>query len=143
MKHEFDWIKKTVKDLRMIWLFCCLTIILMLATAKYIFPIWIGTEVKIPFLLSLSMTAYVILLTYGSIYVSIINGIGKIRLQFYTAIASAVLNIPLSILFAKYLKLGTSGVILATAVCILYGPLIAPIQYKKIINNNARGIWNK
>ena len=143
MKHEYDWIKKTVKDLRMIWLLCCIVIIIMLSISKYIFPIWIGTEVKIPFLLSLSMTLYVILLTYGSIYVSIINGIGKIRLQFYTAIASAVLNIPLSILLAKYLNLGTSGVILATAICILYGPLIAPIQYKKIITNNARGIWNK
>jgi O-antigen/teichoic acid export membrane protein len=142
-RREFDWIKKTVNFLQIIWLMLCAGIIIMLIFSNLIYTFWIGDSVKIPFFMSFTMALYAAVLTFGSIYVYIINGIGKVRLQFYTAIASAILNIPLSILFAKYCKLGPSGVMVATIVCTSYGFLLAPIQYKKIITNTARGVWNK
>lgn len=142
-RKEFDWIKKTVRFLLFIWLVLCAGIILMLLVSNFIYTFWVGDAVKIPFLMSFVMALYAIVLSFGSIYVYIINGIGKVRLQFYTAIFSAILNIPLSVLFAKYCKMGPSGVMLATIVCSSYGFLLAPIQYRKIMNNNATGVWNK
>jgi len=52
-------------------------------------------------------------------------------------------NIPLSYFFAKTLGLGATGVIGASIICIVYGPIFAPIQFKKIINGTASGIWNR
>jgi len=39
--------------------------------------------------------------------------------------------------------LGSSGVILGTCISLLFGTILAPIQYYKIINQKAFGIWNK
>jgi Na+-driven multidrug efflux pump len=58
-------------------------------------------------------------------------------------ILAMVINIPLSILFAKTFNLGSSGVILATVVCQLLHLIYLPIQYKKIVANEAFGIWGK
>ena len=43
-----------------------------------------------------------------------LNGIGKIKLQLWLYVFGAVINIPLSIYFVKYMNLGSSGVILGT-----------------------------
>ena len=45
----------------------------------------------------------------------------------------AILNIPLSIYFVKYLNFGSSGVILATIISILIIAIILPIQTFKIL----------
>jgi hypothetical protein len=36
-----------------------------------------------------------------------------------------------------------SGVILATIICLLPSAIWSPIQYSKLVNQKARGIWNK
>ena len=89
------------------------------------------------------MFLYVNTLSYGNIFVWFINGVGKVQLQTVGSIIGALFNIPLSYFFAKTCGLGPSGVILASLICIGYGPILAPIQFKKIINGNANGIWNK
>ena len=72
-----------------------------------------------------------------------VSGVSKVKLQMWTSVIGGVINIPLSIFLAKTVGLGTAGVIIASIVSLSYGPLIAPIQYKKILNGTAKGIWNK
>ncbi len=72
-----------------------------------------------------------------------INGVGKIKLQMYYAIFAMIINIPVSILFAKTLNMGSAGVILGTCVSIFVGSVFAPIQSIKILKGNAEGIWNR
>jgi Na+-driven multidrug efflux pump len=89
------------------------------------------------------MCVYVNVLAMGNIFVVFINGVGKVQLQLIVGIICAILNIPLSYYFAHNLGLGSAGVILASIVCIAYGPVLAPIQFKKIIKGTATGIWNR
>ena len=79
---------------------------------------------------------------FGQPFNHFVNGSGKIKLRLYSAIFGATVNIPLSIYFAININLGISGVILATIVSDFIGLTILPIQYIKIINNKAHGIWN-
>jgi Na+-driven multidrug efflux pump len=72
-----------------------------------------------------------------------VNGIGKIRLQIVFALIVGILNIPLSILFAKYMSMGSTGVMVGTVICLLPGSLLTPIQYRKVMNQTATGIWNQ
>jgi Na+-driven multidrug efflux pump len=88
------------------------------------------------------MALFVLLITFNMIYVNFINGVGKIKLQLVTALISMTINIPLSIYFGKYLGWGSPGVILATCFCMGYSVILRPIQYFKIINNSAKGIWD-
>lgn len=142
-KNELDWIKTTVRKLLLLWLTFSAIAVLMLILANYAYVFWVGKNIKVPFGLSIAMCIYACLFNFANVFVNIINGTGKVRLQFYTAILAAVINIPLSIILAKYLHMGLSGVIVATLLSNIFGPFLAPIQYYKLIYGKAEGIWNK
>ena len=61
----------------------------------------------------------------------------------YYGIIAMIINIPISIFFAKNLNMGSAGVILGTCVSLIIGSFLAPLQSFKIIKGNAKGIWNK
>jgi Na+-driven multidrug efflux pump len=115
----------------------------MVMISDFVYKIWIGKEIVVPFLLTSLMGVFFALVTWNTIFVYFINGVSKIKLQLYTSLFLTVLNIPLSVFFAKTLNMGVSGVIMGTIVCVFAGTILHPIQYYKIINNKARGIWNK
>ncbi|QXP56900.1 MATE family efflux transporter [Cellulophaga sp. HaHa_2_95] len=142
-KREYNWIKKSVQNIQRIWLVIPFLLGIMLLISNWFFKLWVGDTVKISYTLSISMIVYVLFMTYQMIYVQFINGIGKIKLQLIISIISILINIPLSIFLSKFMKLGLSGVILATSFSLLISVILWPIQYKKLINGTARGIWNK
>lgn len=140
---EIKWIENSVNGLLRIWLVVVIGVVLMLAISKYFYLMWIGDKVHIPFLLSAFMGLYAVIITWNSIFANFTNGVGKIKLQMYEGIFSMIINIPLSIFFAKNLGMGSSGVILATCFSMAIGSFLMPIQYYKIIKGNAKGIWNQ
>ena len=89
------------------------------------------------------MAVFVIQTSFIQSFTFFINGTGKIKIQMILGVSMALLNIPLSILLVKYFKFDTSGVILATILCNFVGMIIYPIQYIKIIDKKAKGIWNE
>ncbi|HQF41474.1 MAG TPA: oligosaccharide flippase family protein [Ignavibacteriaceae bacterium] len=143
VKQEYDWIKNSMKKLIMAWAVLSFAALIMVMIANIVYNIWVGPEIQVPFILSVFTGIFVIIANWNNIFAYFINGVGKIRISLYYSIFIALLNIPLSVLLAKYLGLGISGVILATNFCLIIGSVWAPIQYHKIINNKASGIWNK
>jgi O-antigen/teichoic acid export membrane protein len=143
LKKDYQWIKKSIKNILKIWYLMPVLLIIMLIMSDWFYKLWIGDKISVSFVLSCSMALYVLLFTYKTIYNFFINGVGKIRIQMIVGVISIFINIPLSILFAKYLNLGLSGVILATSVSLAMSAILGPVQYKKIINFKAYGIWNR
>ncbi len=143
VKQEYDWIKNSMKKLIMAWTVLSFAALIMVMIANIVYNIWVGPEIQVPFILSVFTGIFVIIANWNNIFGYFINGVGKIRISLYYSIFIALLNIPLSVLLAKYFGLGISGVILATNFCLIIGSVWSPIQYRKIINNKASGIWNK
>jgi len=143
IKQEMNWIRNTLKKLFATWFFLFLFVLIMLATSNYIYKIWVGENVRINWLVSFGWALFVILQMFNMIFTHFLNGISKIRIQLYTAISSIIINIPLSIYFAKYLNFGVAGVIFATNISILIYIIFRAIQVKKILNGKAKGIWNR
>lgn len=143
VKNDFDWIKQVVKRLVQIWALLSFITFVMIFASDFIYKIWIGENIVVPFSLSVAMGIFMIVSNWNNIFAFFINGVGKIRLQFYFSIFAAVINIPLSIYLAMGLNMGITGVITATIICIGFASVWAPIQYKKIITGTAKGIWNK
>jgi O-antigen/teichoic acid export membrane protein len=140
---DLNWIKRTTRKLIRLWLSLVAAIIVMLLLASTVYDIWVGDAVRIPFLLSALMATYVLAMTWASIFVTFINSTGKLALQVRFSIAAGMLNIPLSYFFVQQLGMGPSGVILATIICLSYGPFVSIIQYRKLISGTASGIWAK
>ncbi|MBI2419879.1 MAG: polysaccharide biosynthesis C-terminal domain-containing protein, partial [Ignavibacteriales bacterium] len=80
---------------------------------------------------------------WNNIFGYFINGVGKIRLQFYSAIFILIVNIPLSVILVKIPSLGIAGIVIANCLVLFISSIWAPLQYYKIINGTAKGIWNK
>ncbi|WP_114751711.1 oligosaccharide flippase family protein [Pleomorphovibrio marinus] len=139
VKNEIEWIKGTIKKLKMVWLAFLLASIVLLFLSPILYDLWIGDKVKIPFSLSLVMTLYVGATNFQTIYVFFLNGIGKIKLQLILVCVTALINIPLAIAMGKLF--GTEGIVITNV--IIYGTLgiVLSIQTKKIINKTAKGIW--
>jgi O-antigen/teichoic acid export membrane protein len=142
-KGEYDWIKNVINKSLKLWGVVVGVVILMVLGSNLFYQFWVGDKVQVPMGLSMAMALFVSLSTLNSIFVTFINGVGKLRLQIFTAIFSILVNIPLSYLFAVPLGLGLSGVILATTCSILLSLVLRPWQYYLIINQKATGIWNK
>lgn len=142
-KNDFVWIKRITRKLTIIWGLSIFGVIGMLIFSDVFYKLWIGDQIKIPFLLSASMAVWVLISAWTSIFGNFLSGVGKIRLSLYHSFAMIVINIPLSIFLAKYLNLGSAGVIIGTCICVLPQVFLHPIQYKKIISNTAKGVWGK
>ncbi len=143
IKKDYEWIKSSVILIQKIWLFVPVILVIMILFSNWFYYLWIGNKVIIPFTLSLTMALFVLLMTFNMIYVYFINGVGKIRIQLLISILMMIINVPISIVFAKTLSLGITGVILGTSACLIISVIFFPVQYLKIITNKAYGIWNK
>lgn len=140
IKHDHNWIKSTIKKMNQIWVISIFLTIIMIFVADYFYKFWIGDKIKIPAMLNWTSALYVIIFNYGSIYMMFINGIGKLRIQLIGIVCSSLIFFPLANFLS--MKMGVSGVVLASAIVVFLYVFLLPVQYNKIINNKAKGIWN-
>jgi O-antigen/teichoic acid export membrane protein len=142
-KGEFSWIRNIVKKLISFWGIFSLGIALFVFLFPFVLKIWIKQPIDAPFVLVAFSALFVIIHNWCSIFVLFINGIGKIRIQFFGSIFLSLVSIPLSLFFCNFLKMGSEGVLLSNIICILPGAFLAPYQYYLLINKKATKIWNK
>jgi O-antigen/teichoic acid export membrane protein len=142
-KNEMDWVKKITSKMLRFWTLIVMGTIVMVLAANTVYSIWIKEDIHVSFGVTIFMGVFALLSTFNQIFGNFINGIGKMRLSFYLTIITAIINIPLCFLLAKYCNLGSAGIILASCISLLPDIIFIPIQYLKIINKTATGIWNK
>jgi O-antigen/teichoic acid export membrane protein len=141
-KKDFEWIRTSIKKLRLFSFLLVAGQILLLLLADKIIELWIGQDITIPWLMKVTLTIYVVIQLLSAPYNIFINGVSRIRLQLYMAILSIIITIPLAIFFCKTLQLGPSGVVIAMICSTLPCGILWKIQSDKIISGKATGIWD-
>ncbi|CAN5280717.1 O-antigen export protein [soil metagenome] len=141
VKADIEWIQKSTGFLIKIWLVLSLGTIVMMIFSNFVYKLWIGERVNIPISLSILMGIFTMISNWNSIFVNLLNGIGRIRLQMYIAIILGVINIPMSIFLG--IHIGIEGVIMSSCICLLFGSILTPIQHRKLLRGTATGIWAK
>lgn len=142
VKDEMDWIKKTIRKINFIWLLTSIVTVLMVFASGVFFHLWIGEAVVIPLGLISFLAFASIANNLMSTYSLFLNGIGKIRLQFYLLVIQAILYFPLTWLFYN-LNLGIVSVVIPQVLFQLTCSVLMVAQYKKIVERRASGIWFK
>ena len=147
VKEDIVWVKKTILGLFKMWLGLVVLALLLYFISDTFFNFWIGEEqmnkINISKKLKISIIVYFLLFSFGGVFNMFINGIAKVKVQMYSHIAGAIIFLPITIFFIKYLHWGIESVVIASVVSNFYHPIIAPLQYYKIITKKARGIWNE
>ncbi|RFZ85759.1 polysaccharide biosynthesis protein [Mucilaginibacter terrenus] len=132
VKGDYSWIKALEKNLFKIWMGFAVAAIIILLLSPYIFNIWLHRMVKVHFITSLGVMLYVLSMSYGMIYVHILNGLGRLKTQFYISLVTMVLFIPMTYLIAIKMNLGILGISISLIIANANGLLAAPLEFKKI-----------
>ena len=140
-RNDIEWIRQATRKLRLMTIGILVAMVVMVVISPWVYDIWIG-DVTIDIRMSIVMAAYIFILIYSMRYSYFINGIGKLRLQLIFTAAAAIVFIPLAYLTTQW----THNIIWFMVVMCLVnipGLIINRIQFYKIINGKATGIWNQ
>lgn len=138
---DWQWFKSVEKKMLRLYIVITIGSVLLIMLSNWFYQLWIGTSIQIPFTLTVTMIIYNLLFVLSSIYIYMLNGIGKIRLQLWSSVIEIAITVPLCVILAK--QIGIEGVAIGMIIMISFRTIWAPIQFKKIITEKAIGIWNK
>lgn len=141
-RGDMQWIKNATHKLRLMTIGIIICMAVMVILSDYVYAVWIGQDITIDLSMSIVMATYIFILIYSMRYSYFINGIGKLRLQLIFTSLAAILFIPLAYLVVKW----TNSIIwFMVIMCIVNAPglIVNRIQFNKLINGTAKGIWNK
>lgn len=140
-KKDYSWMSMTYKKLEKCWLIFTVLVILMLMASPYVYKIWIGDHVEIPLLLSIFMSIFTVLNSKAGLYMTLINGTGKVYVQMLTYVVVGLLSVPLMIIAAKCF--GVLGVVSVITSSVMALSVVGFVQLKKLLSNTDDGVWAK
>lgn len=141
VKDDTMWMNNIYKRLLRLFIFCLLFAILMIAGSPIVYQLWIGDEVSVPFIISLLVGIYMVIMVWGNVHSIIISGMGKIKFQVYYSVCIMLLFVPLSLCLGK--SIGLTGILLALIIVNAPGVFSGPYQVRRLIDKTAEGIWAK
>jgi len=141
-RGDIQWIRNATRKLRLMIIGIMACMVVMVVLSPWVYSIWIGDKVTIDIRMSIVMATYIFILIYSMRYSYFINGIGKLRLQLIFTTAAAIVFIPLAYLTTQ---LTHSIIWFMIVMCLvnLPGLIVNRIQFYKLINGIANGIWMK
>lgn len=140
-KGDIDWIKNSFRKMNHIWTLMFGVGVFMILCSSFVYKIWIKEEIQPNYMLLSLMLVYIALWMKYTLYRTFMNGVGKIRLQFYVTTIESFLHIPVAIFMGNLF--GIYGVLGTMILWALINTIWEPIQYKKILSKTAFGLWNK
>lgn len=140
-KGDLPWIQTGLNKIMRIMFGVAIIIILMVVCSGFVYKLWIGDAVEIPIEMSILMGIYVLLIQYSLAYSSILNGMGKLRLQTINIIIVGILFYPVCYFFADLY--GVNGILVGMIAVNISGAILNTIQLQKILSQRATGIWAK
>ena len=139
---DMAWIRSANKKMNVMTLLILVSMVLMVAVSPWVYDIWIGDKAHVGIPMSIAMATYIFILIYSMRYSYFINGIGKLWLQLVFTVSAAILFIPMAYFTARW----SHNIIWFMAVMCLVnlpGLVVNRIQFQKLINGTAKGIWNR
>ena len=140
-RNDYSWMTRTMKALEYMWIGFAIIGVLMLIFARYVYIVWVGTNVDISPKLSLFVYIYVMILNLGNLYMYLINGIGTVRIQLIIYLSFAIVSWPLMTLACRLW--GVEGIVIVPTIVLVFQTVFGKIQLRKLLNKSAKGLWLK
>lgn len=131
-RKEYQWIRNSINKMTKLWGVFLIFLVLMITISQFVFKLWLGDKVYIPYTLLWSIFIFVSIDLWNKIYASFSCGVGHLKLQIYSAIWESIIFIPLAWILSEYV--GVNGVVLGLGIVSLIPAVILYIDYKKVIN---------
>lgn len=142
VKNDYSWIKSCFTKIKNISTGLTLASLAMLAVSQFVFRLWIGDKLQIPWDLSIILTFFFVLNIWSTPYINFLSGVGKMNVMVIVSLVKIILYIPFSVYMIKIM--GTNGLVWAIIIInMIPNIVVGCLQYYLIINKKATGIWNK
>lgn len=140
VKRDFCWIKTTFSKAIKAWGITIFVGCIMLWLSSFVYYIWIGDKIIVPFGVSAITFLYISMYNLNNCVTYLLNGLNKIRVQVFTSILFTIAYVIAAISYGG--KHGIEGIVLCMALCYGLMSLIHIYQCNLLINQKAEGIWN-
>lgn len=139
-RDDMEWIRQSGRKLDKTVAAIVLCMALMVLVSKPFYSVWVGADTEVPFGVTVMLAIYDAITMTSLRYSLVLNGLGALRIQLIATLSAAIAFIPLSIAAVD----ATNSLIAFMAVmCVVNVPglILNKIQYNRIINKTATGIW--
>ena len=137
-KKDFMWMKAIYKKMSKVFILSALIMVIMVLCSSIVYHLWIGDKANIPLVMTICVAIYMIIHSWDSLQVQLINGIGAIKLQTYVTLIGLILHIPLSLYLGKHI--GAVGVVCSMIFINVLYTCFFTLQVMKLLNQKAKGV---
>ena len=141
-RGDEEWIRNCRRRIDKVMRMVMLALTAMVLVSQPVYAVWLHGKVDISILLTALMAVYMLVVMYSLSYSNFLNGIGALHLQLIFTCTAAVVFIPLTILITHWYP-KVEGVLIAMIAVNLPGLFVNRIQFNRIINHQAKGLWIK
>lgn len=132
-RGDIEWIKKTIKNQLKIYLLIILSTGLLVFLAQPIIHLWIGKDFIVDNMLIIAMALFILVSTWSNIFSYFVNATDNLNVQINTSIVAIIVNIPLSIIFVRFLEMGVYGIVFATCISLSFFAIFGSMQTFNIL----------
>lgn len=138
---DYQWMRNIYKKMCRVYGTVVISIIVLVLISPFVYKFWIGEDINIPISMTIIIALFIIINSWDTLQVFMINGIGAVKLQTYVVIIGLLFHIPLAFFFGN--RIGAEGVILSMICINIIYSIIFTIQINRIIREKAHGLWIK
>ena len=131
-KSDVSWVKRTLKTYLKLLLLMLAAAPLMLLLANPAYHILSNGKVLVPFAISFWVMAYNIVFMFSTLFVDILNGAGKLKVQTIASCISPFVFLGVTFVLIKA-GCGVPSILIASIAANFNGFLLAPIQCVKLL----------
>lgn len=139
-KSDFVWIKSIMKKSFKMALLFFVCGVMMLLVSPIVYNVWIGNSISISYVLSLFILLYNIISVFGSIYVSVLNGLSELKVQTIACIISPLVFLLCCYIFIGVMHMGVYCVVLASIIANFNAYILAPMQCNRYLKSKLKFI---
>lgn len=140
-RDDYDWMKNMRKKMTRILLLSMGICIMITLVSPFIYKIWVGDSVDVPFLMTTMVCLYVMAYCWMQLNGTYLVGMGKIKLQTIITMVGMIIHIPLSFFLCSYI--GCYGVVCSMFIINIIYAIVGHVQTGLLLEKNATGIWNE
>ena len=141
-KNDIQWIRNGMRKYNLLNILLAGMGCLMLIFSGTVYRLWLGEgKVNIDFVLSCWGFIFFNVSMYGAKYVSFLNGISALRIQFWASVISPFLYVLVAMFLIRVYHMGVYALFVAIVLANFNAFILAPLQYYKVIVKNKKGIW--
>lgn len=137
-ENDYGWLSKLMRKLLVLMVPFLFGTIVLTIFFEPIAKIWLRKELDYGLALIPLGACYAFLTIWCNSYSYVANGLEMMKFSMTVAIVQAVVNIPLSLLFAKVFNMQSSGVLLGTVLAMAISAVFTPIFVNKYIREQLR-----